>query len=94
MLNYVVVETSDNNTYVYDSRKQKSTYYAEYTKGKRQLLTDYLQSEFIEDVISVQEYVLPDSRQQIICWYRKASEKKTTQEISNRGSKNNPCSLG
>ena len=77
MLAYVVVEIPDHKApYVYDSRKGKNVTFPEDVEGKRQLLIKYLTDEGIVDIISIQEYVIPDSRQQIICWYHFEPEEK------------------
>jgi len=70
-LAYIVAEMG-SKTYVYDSRKGEILNQDSTDKRKREILMEYLTTEQIqtEQIISIQEYVLPKGRSQIICWFK------------------------
>ena len=81
MIYYIVAELpkAPKLPSIYDSRSNKSIKFGNLAfRGKRQLLLHYLGLEDINDVISIYEYVLPDNRSQIVCWFK---EEGTDQRV-------------
>ena len=83
-LAYLSVEAG-SKVYVYDSRRNESVICDNnYRNKKRELLLDYLHDENITDIVSMYEYVLPQGRSQLICWFRHTptNKEETTKEES------------